>query len=31
VFPLDRLPGDLAFDHGRILTDYQNHLSGHDA
>jgi 8-oxo-dGTP diphosphatase len=22
VFPLDRLPSDLAFDHGRIVADY---------
>jgi ADP-ribose pyrophosphatase YjhB (NUDIX family) len=22
LFPLDDLPGDLAFDHGRILADY---------
>ena len=23
VFPLDGLPGDLAFDHARILADYR--------
>lgn len=28
VFPLDRLPEPLAFDHARILSDYARHRSG---
>jgi ADP-ribose pyrophosphatase YjhB (NUDIX family) len=27
VFPLDRLPSPLAFDHAEILTDYRLHLA----
>ncbi|MDY0312811.1 MAG: NUDIX hydrolase [Desulfobacterales bacterium] len=28
VFPLDRLPRSLAFDHGRILDDFRRYRSG---
>jgi ADP-ribose pyrophosphatase YjhB (NUDIX family) len=28
AFPLDGLPGPLAFDHGRILNDYRRYRSG---
>ncbi|MBW2355173.1 MAG: NUDIX hydrolase [Deltaproteobacteria bacterium] len=28
VFPLDRLPSPLAFDHGRILDDYRRYRGG---
>lgn len=28
VFPLDRLPSPMAFDHGKILDDYSRHRSG---
>lgn len=27
VFPLDELPSPMAFDHGRILSDYAEHLA----